>query len=61
MLIKTKGAIPNNFLHALQDILRLTSENELLQKITKDYSHVKKIVDENEQVKSSPKTRKRKT
>ena len=51
MLIETKGAIPNTFMHALQDNVRLTQENEQLQKITKDSSQIKQLIDENEQVK----------
>ena len=51
MLIKTKGAIPNTFMHALQDNLRLTNEVEKLRKNTNDESAVKKLIDENEQVK----------
>ena len=48
LLVESKGAIPNTFMHAFQDILRLTDENDQLLKITKDYSHVKKIIEENE-------------
>ena len=35
---------------ALNDNLRQANEIEHLQKITKDYCHVKKLIDENEQV-----------
>jgi hypothetical protein len=48
LLIKTQGDFPNTYLHALNDNLRLTIENEQLQKITKDYSQVKKLIVENE-------------
>ena len=51
LLIETKGAIPNSYMHALNDIKKLTNENEQLQKITKDYTQVKKLIDENEQIK----------
>ena len=51
MLVETKGAIANTFMHAFKDNLRLTNENDQLRNITKDYSHVKKIIDENEFVK----------
>ena len=49
LLIKSKGAIPNSFMHAFNDNLKLTNENEQLQKITKDYTQVKKLIDENKQ------------
>ena len=51
MLIETQGAIPNTFMHAFKDNLRQTNEIEHLKKITQDYSNVKKLIDENEQVK----------
>ena len=34
LLIKTKGDIPISYMHALNEKLRLTNENEQLQKIT---------------------------
>jgi hypothetical protein len=34
MLIESKGAIPNTFMHAFKDIIRLTNENDQLRKIT---------------------------
>ena len=57
MLVETKGAIANTFMHAFKDNLRLTNENDQLRNITKDYSHVKKIIDENEFVKKLAKDR----
>ncbi len=51
MLVETKGAIANTYMHAFKDILRLTNEIDQLRNITKDYLHVKKIIDENEFVK----------
>ena len=36
-------------MHAFNDNLKLTNENEQLQKITKDYTQVKKLIDENKQ------------
>ena len=51
LLIKTKGAIPNSYMHALNDNLRQANEIEQLKKITKDYSQVKKLIDEMEELK----------
>jgi hypothetical protein len=59
MLVETKGAIANTFMHAFKDNLRLTNENDQLRNITKDYSHVKKIIDENEFVKKLAKDKDR--
>ena len=38
-------------MHALKDNLKLTYENEQLQKMVKDYAQVKKLIEENEQIK----------
>ena len=51
MLIETHGAIPSSYMHALKDNLKLTYENEQLQKMVKDYAQVKKLIEENEQIK----------
>ena len=51
LLVKTQGAIPISYMQALNDNLRQANEIEHLQKITKDYSLVKKLIDENEMVK----------
>ncbi len=59
MLVETKGAIANSYMHAYKDILRLTNEIDQLRNITKDYSHVKKIIDENEFVKKLAKDKER--
>ena len=59
MLIETKGAIANTYMHAFKDILRLTNENDQLRNITKNYSHVKKIIEENEFLKKLAKEKDR--
>jgi hypothetical protein len=46
MLVETKGAIPNTFMHSFKDNIRLTSENDQLRKIIKDCKQL--IVDERE-------------
>ena len=51
LLIKTKGDIPISYMHCLNENWRQANEIEQLQKITQDYSYVKKIISENEQVK----------
>lgn len=48
LLIETKGAIPNSYMHALKDNLKLINENELAKKIAKDRDeHISKLIEEN--------------
>lgn len=52
LLIETKGAIPNSYMHALKDNLKLINENEQAKKIAKDKDElITKLIKETEQAK----------
>ena len=46
LLIATKGAIPNSYMHALKDNLKLTHENQELKETKKIAEELQKVVED---------------